>query len=98
MSKKVISALIAIVLTVVIVSPMLVAVVDNTIEIGLYENSEEEKDTRGENKVEIEKLLTNSSLRVFSSELIDTANNLGYSAKWYPLPYLNLISPPPELV
>lgn len=98
MSKRIISALLAIFLTVVIVSPMLVSVVDNTIEVGLFENSEEEKETRGENTIEIEKLLANNSVRVFSSEAYHVTTYLGYAAKLYPTPHLNLVLPPPELV
>ena len=98
MYKSLISTLLAIFLTVVVVSPMLVTVVDNTVEVGLFETSEEEKDTRGESKVEIEKLLTNNSLRVFSSEMMNSRSYLGYFYKAYPKPHLNLISPPPEQV
>lgn len=98
MTKRIISTILALFLTVVIVSPMLVTIVDNTVEVGLFETSEEEKDTRGENKVEIEKLLTNHLPREFSSEEINSNNNLGYFFKVYPKPHLNLISPPPELV
>ena len=98
MNKRLVSTLLAIFLTVVVVAPTLISIVDNTVEVGLFETSEEEKDTRGENKAEIEKLLTNHSHRVFSSEILNFRNNLGYCFKVYPKPHLNLISPPPELV
>ncbi len=98
MSNNIISTLLAIFLTVVVVSPMLVTVADNTVEVGLFENSEEEKETRGEHKVEVEKLLTSHAHKIISSEVDASSLTLGYFFKSYPIPHLNLISPPPELV
>lgn len=97
MSKSIISALLAVFLTFVVLAPMLVAVVDTTAEVGLFEISEEEKDVRGENTIEMEKLLSNLYLRAIYSEVNQAKNNLGYFFKSYPIPHLNLISPPPEL-
>ena len=98
MSKTLISAILAVFLTLVVLSPSFILIADGKVEIEYFENSEEEKESRGEHKVEIETLLSISLHKIVSSDVILSKCNSGYFFKWYPIPHLNLISPPPERV
>ena len=98
MSKTLILSMIVVFLTLIVPAPLLIAMADDTVKIEFFENSEEEKENRGEHNVEIETLLSNPPYKIISLEVTLSKNNLGNFFKGYLIPHLNLISPPPERV
>lgn len=98
MSYKLISALLAFFLIGVAVSPSLFVAMDEKVEISLFENSEKEKESRGEHKLEMESLLLSSQIKVEFSKSLYSKKYSGNCSFFYPIPYLSLHSPPPELV
>lgn len=96
MSKKVVSIFLSIVFLLFIVTPTVIMMVDDTIDISIiYSTSEEEE--RGHEK-QIDKEILFSNLKINESDLVfnSSENNLGYYYKKYVKPHLNLISPPPQ--
>ncbi|TYA60186.1 hypothetical protein [Formosa maritima] len=94
MSKKVVSICLSVIFLLFIVTPTVIMIVDDSIDISIiYSTSEEEE--RGHEKLKdvlYSKEVSNESDLVFTS----AENNLGYCFKKYPKPHLNLISPPPQ--
>ncbi len=96
MSKKVVSIFLSVIFLLLIVTPTIIVMVDDTIDISIAFSASEEEEKGNEKNLDIEvlfsKLKTNESDLVFAIR----ENNLGYYFKNYPKPHLNLISPPPE--
>ncbi|PWK20447.1 hypothetical protein [Xanthomarina spongicola] len=97
MSKKVVSIFLSVVFILFIVTPTVIMIVDDTIDISIvYSTSEEEE--RGHEK-QIDKEILFSNLKSNESDFVfnSTENSVGYCNKKYAKPHLNLISPPPQL-
>ena len=94
MSKKVVSIFLSAVFLLFIVTPTILVMVDDTIDISIvFSTSEEEESSKHlDIKVLFLKVKTNESDLVY----ISAENNLGYYNKKYPKPHLNHILPPPE--
>lgn len=96
MSKKVVSIFLSVIFLLFLVTPTIIIMVDNTIDVSIAFSSSEEEEKGNEKNLDIEvlfsKLKDNDSRLVFAV----SENNLGYYFKNYPKPHLNLISPPPE--
>jgi hypothetical protein len=95
MSNKIVSIFLSVIFLLFIVTPTIILMVDDSIDISMaFSSSEEEKEN--EKILDIEVLFNN--LKTDDSDLVFalSENNLGYYHKNYPKPHLNLISPPPE--
>ena len=96
MSKRIVSIFLSVIFLLFIVTPTIIVMVDDTIDISIAFSASEEEEKGNEKHLDIEvlfsKLKTNESDLVFAI----SENNLGYYFKNYPKPHLNLISPPPE--
>jgi hypothetical protein len=96
MSKKVVSIFLSVVFLLFIVTPTIIMMVDDSIDISIiYSTSEEEE--RGHEK-QIDKEILFSNLKTNETDLVInyTENNVGYCSKKYAKPHLNHISPPPQ--
>jgi len=96
MSKKIVSIFLSVIFLLFIVTPTIIIMVDDTIDISMAFSTSEEEEQENEKTLDIEVLFSN--LKTNESDLVFTVseNNLGYYFKNYPKPHLNLISPPPE--
>jgi len=96
MSKRIVSIFLSVIFLLFIVTPSIIVMVDNTIDVSMAFSASEEEEKGHEKNLDIEvlffKLKTNGSDLVFAFN----ENRLGYYFKNYPKPHLNLISPPPE--
>lgn len=96
MPKKIVSIFLSVIFLLFIVTPTVLMIVDDTIDISIYYSTSEEEE-RGKEK-QIDKEILFSNLKTNESGLIfnSSNNNLNYCFKNYTKPHLNLISPPPE--
>mgnify|MGYP001148006798 CR=1 FL=1 len=96
MSKKVVSIFLSVIFLLFIVTPTVIMMVDDTIDISFFYSTSEEEERGHEKQIDIEILFSN--LKTNESDLVftSTENNLGYCYKNYAKPHLNLISPPPQ--
>jgi len=96
MSKKIVSIFLSVIFLLFIVTPTIIVLVDDTIDVSIAFSASEEEEKGNEKNLDIEVLFSN--LKANESDLVFAVseNNLGYYFKNYPKPHLNLISPPPE--
>jgi len=96
MSKKIVSIFLSIIFLLFIVTPTIIVLVDDTIDVSIAFSASEEEEKGNEKNLDIEVLFSN--LKANESDLVFAVseNNLGYYFKNYPKPHLILISPPPE--
>jgi hypothetical protein len=96
MSKKIVSIFLSVIFLLFIVTPTVIVMVDDTIDVSIAFSASEEEEKGNEKNLDIEVLFSN--LKANESDLVFAVseNNLGYYFKNYPKPHLNLISPPPE--
>ncbi|MDB9961735.1 hypothetical protein OAD62_06520 [Oceanihabitans sp.] len=96
MSKKIVSIFLSVIFLLFIVTPTIIVMVDDTIDVSIAFAASEEEEKGNEKNLDIEVLFSN--LKANESDLVFAVseNNLGYYFKNYPKPHLNLISPPPE--
>jgi hypothetical protein len=96
MSKKIVSIFLSVIFLLFIVTPTIIVMVDDTIDVSIAFSASEEEEKGNEKNLDIEVLFSN--LKANESDLVFAVseNNLGYYFKNYPKPHLNLISPPPE--
>ena len=96
MSKKIVSIFLSVIFLLFIVTPTIIVMVDDTIDVSIALAASEEEEKGNEKNLDIEVLFSN--LKTNESDLVFaiSENNLGYYFKNYPKPHLNLISPPPE--
>ena len=82
-----------------IITPSLIILVDDTIDVSFLIDSSEEEEEKGKDKNKelevfvVEHLSESDVLLPFESE-----DNLEHKYRKYPKPHLNLIFPPPEFV
>jgi hypothetical protein len=99
MSKKIISGIFLILFIALIITPTVIVLVDDTIDITvvLSDSGEEEGKKGNEKKINIELIFPITK----ALELYSVRNNLecglDYFYKKYTKPHLNIISPPPDL-
>ena len=96
MSKKIVSITLAVIFLLFIVTPTVIIMVDDSIDVSMAFSTSEEEEKGNEKHLDIEILF--SKLKTNESDIVVaySKNNLGYYYKQYPKPHLNLISPPPE--
>lgn len=99
MIKQYISVFFTLLFMATVTVPSVVVLFDDTIDVSFLLDTSEEEEEKGKDKnqeleVFLEDALVNSD-DLFPSE---TQNNLEYTYKKYPIPHLNLISPPPEYI
>jgi hypothetical protein len=96
MSKKVVSIFLSVIFLLFIVTPTVIMMVDDTIDISIFYSTSEEEERGHEKQIDKEVLFSN--LKTNESDLVftSTENNLGYCYKKYAKPHLSLISPPPQ--
>ena len=96
MSKKIVSITLAVIFLLFIVTPTVIIMVDDSIDVSMVFSSSEEEEKGNEKHLDIEILF--SKLKTNESDFVIaiSKDNLGYYYKQYPKPHLNLISPPPE--
>lgn len=98
MSKNVISIFLSALFLVFVSAPTVIMMVDDSVDVSIfYTSSEEEEKGQEKNNKDKELLLYDLSKLVSDIDTNEIENNLVYFFKKYPKPYLNLISPPPEL-
>ena len=96
MLKRRVASYLSIIFMLFLSAPMIIIIVDDSIDISVFYASAEEEDNGLEKNKDIEVLFSEyiiNGTRFFSSQ---TKNNIGYYLKKYSKPHLNLISPPPE--
>lgn len=100
MSRSIISICFLTIFLGFLVTPTVISVIDNSIDVSFFFDSSEEEEKgseKNEKNKNIEVLFfdINHNENDFASN--ETENSLEYCFKNYPKPHLNLISPPPEL-
>ncbi|MDO5969339.1 hypothetical protein Q4Q35_05935 [Flavivirga aquimarina] len=98
MSRNIISVCLSIFFMVLLTTPTIVIMVDDSIDISFLFDSSEEEEKKGNKKNKNSEVLFFD----FNENLIDLVsqeikNNLEYRFKKYSKPHLNIISPPPDL-
>ena len=97
MSRNLVSICLSVLFLVFLVAPTVITLVDDSADVSMFYAASEEEEKGGEKDKEVEVLffeLHNNELDVAS---LNGENNLRYYFKKYPIPHLNIISPPPEL-
>lgn len=97
MIKKLVSTFFTILFMVIITVPSIISVIDDSIDVSVfYDLSEEEDEIESEHVKTLELFsgVKNESICFLETTEIEY---LGLDFRNYPKPYLNLISPPPEL-
>lgn len=98
MSRKSVSIFFSVLFLLFIVTPSVIVMVDDTVDISIVFSNSEEEEKGNEKHLDIEVLF--SKLKTSDSDFTFAVseNNLEYYYKKYPKPHLNLISPPPEFI
>ena len=96
MSKKIVSIFLSVIFLLFIVTPTIVILVDDTIDVSLAFSASEEEEKGNEKNLDIEVLFSTLKTNDSDVDFSESESNLGYFLKNYPKPHLNLISPPPE--
>ncbi|WP_452599440.1 hypothetical protein [Pontimicrobium sp. MEBiC01747] len=97
MIKKLVSTFFTILFMVIITVPSIISVIDDSIDVSVfYDLSEEEDEIESEHvkTLELFSEVKNEPICFLETTEIEY---LGLDFRNYPKPYLNLISPPPEL-
>jgi len=97
MSKKGISIFFSIAFLLFIVTPTILLVVDDTIDVSVIFSNSEEEEKGSEKEVSIEVFLASIDVNDYCFNFIATENKLVYFYKKYTKPQVNIISPPPDL-
>ena len=98
MSKRIISILFSLIFLVFTVTPSVIAIVDDSIDISFFYASSGEGEDKGlEKNNDLEVLF--SELKMGETDFVSkkTENRTWYFFKNYQKPHLNLLSPPPEI-
>ena len=97
MSNRIVSIFFSVVFLLFIVTPTIIVIVDDSIDISILFSPIEEEEKGNEKNIDIEILL--AKVKSDDSEINERLmeNNLGYFNKMYPKPPLIIISPPPDL-
>ena len=96
MSKSVVSILLSVIFMAFLVTPTILTLVDNSVDVSLFYSAAEEEEKGHEKTKDVEVLFSDLKINETYSMSSLTQNNLGYYFKTYPIPHLNLISPPPD--
>lgn len=96
MSKKIVSIFLSVIFLLFIVTPTIIILVDDTIDVSLAFSASEEEEKGNEKNLDIEVLFSTLKTNDSDVDFSESESNLGYFFKNYPKPHLNLISPPPE--
>ena len=96
MSRSVVSILLSIIFVAFLVTPTILTMVDDSIDVSFFYSSAEEEEKGHEKTKDVEVLFSELNINetYLTSSLVQ--NNLEYYFKTYPIPHLNLISPPPD--
>lgn len=99
MYKNIVSIILSTLFLVLLVAPTVIMFVDDSADISVFYTSSEEEEKKGQEKQEKDKELLYYEFLKGSSYFTvnETEISLTYYFKKYTRPYLNLISPPPEL-
>jgi len=96
MSKKLVSIFLSVIFLLFIVTPTIIIMVDDSIDISIVFSTSEEEEKGNEKHLDIEVLFSKLKANDSDLDLAVNENNLEYCYKKYPKPHLNLLSPPPE--
>ena len=80
-----------------IIAPTVLTMLDNSIDTSIFYSSAEEEEKGSEKEKNIEILFAVSNTHESNFKHSETVSSIEYVFKAYAKPYLNLISPPPDL-
>lgn len=97
MSKKIISIIFSGVLLLLLTAPTILTLVDDSIDSSVIFSLSEEEGKGSEKNINIELIFESIESNYFQLVFLTEEDSLEYFYKKYTLPYLNKVSPPPDL-
>ena len=97
MSKKIISIIFSGVLLLLLTAPTILTLVDDSIDSSVIFSLSEEEGKGSEKNINIELIFESIESNYFQLVFLTEEDSLEYFYKKYALPYLNKVSPPPDL-
>lgn len=95
MLKQRVSIVFGIIFVAFLVTPTIISIIDDSIDISVFYTSTEEED-KGFEKDKIDFIYLDNSFNQTDFCLKNSEDNLTYYSKKYSKPYLNLLLPPPQ--
>lgn len=95
MLKQKVSIVFGIIFVTFLVTPTIISIIDDSIDISVFYTSTEEED-KGFEKDKIDFISLDNSFNQIDFFFKNSEDNLTYYSKKYPKPYLNLLLPPPQ--
>jgi hypothetical protein len=96
MSRHIVSIILSLVIVTFLAAPTVIIMLDKKADVSFFYSSAEEEEKGHEKTKDVEVLFSDLKVNETYPMSSLTQNNLGYYFKTYPIPHLNLISPPPD--
>ncbi|MEW4922139.1 hypothetical protein [Algibacter sp. 2305UL17-15] len=98
MGEQRVSIVMALIFMAFVTAPTVITVIDDSIDISMFYAITEEEEKGSENGKSLNLICFEDIFNEDNLTLNASENSLRYFFKTYPIPHLNLISPPPDYI